>query len=209
MSLDWSLVANVASVIGTVGGLLLVWWKVTQLRAVNAYALLRDEVKRFNSLEMRACRARLARTLLASRRDFEKIDADGEEVCGYFEDIGLLLRRRVVPPYFVWSMLCDHISHYWQALREYVLWLRQSTKDQTIYEDFEFLSSRVAALQRKRTGLEVAYSEEELRAFLEDEVAMADGSATAREAWDSNGGRSTPPAVPLRSVALRTPVTGP
>ena len=88
MSLDWSLVANVASVVGTVGGLLFVWWQVRQLREVNAYGLLRDEVKRFNSPEMRACRARLARTLLSDRRNFERIEEDGKEVLGFLEDIG-------------------------------------------------------------------------------------------------------------------------
>jgi hypothetical protein len=49
MSVDWSLAANLASVVGTVGGLLLVWWKVTQIREVNTYRLLRDEVKRWNA----------------------------------------------------------------------------------------------------------------------------------------------------------------
>jgi hypothetical protein len=54
MSIDWSLVANVASVVGTVGGLLFVWWQVRQIREVNAYGLVRDEAKRWNSPEMRA-----------------------------------------------------------------------------------------------------------------------------------------------------------
>jgi hypothetical protein len=38
---------------------------------------MRDELKRFHSPEMRAWRARLARTLLASRRDFAKIEEGG------------------------------------------------------------------------------------------------------------------------------------
>jgi hypothetical protein len=66
---------------------------------------MRDEVRRFNAPEMRACRARLARTLLASRRDFATIEEDGgEEVCADFEDVGLLRRRRVLPAYYVWPM---------------------------------------------------------------------------------------------------------
>ena len=47
MNIDWNLVANVVSVVGTVGGLLFVWWQVRQIREVNAYGLLRDEVKRW------------------------------------------------------------------------------------------------------------------------------------------------------------------
>jgi hypothetical protein len=66
MSLDWwNIVVSIAPVIGTVGGLLFILWQVRQIREVNAYGLMGDEVKRFNSPEMRACRARLARTLLA------------------------------------------------------------------------------------------------------------------------------------------------
>jgi hypothetical protein len=181
MSLDWSLVTNVASVIGTVGGLLFVWWQVRQIREVNAYGLLRDEVKRFNSPEMRVCRARLANTLLASRRDFAQIDVAGEEVCAYFEDIGLLLRRRVVPVYYVWSMQGHEILFYGQLLRDYLAWVRRSTKDHTFYIEFDLLRDRVAALQKKRSGLEPAYTEEELREFLDNEAAMADGTTTARK----------------------------
>jgi hypothetical protein len=178
MSFDWwTHVVPLVQVIGTVGGLLLVWWKVTQIREVNAYGLLRDEVKRFQTPEMRACRARLARTLLSSRRGFEKIDADGEEVCGYFEDVGLLLRRCVVPVYFVWSMQSYEILFYWQALRDYLAWVRQSTKDHTFYMEFDLLRNRVAALQKKRSGLEPVYTEGELREFLEDEAKVADGPA--------------------------------
>jgi hypothetical protein len=176
MSIDWNLLASMAQVIGTVGGLLFVWWQVHQIREVNAYGLLRDEVKRFNAPEMRACRARLARTLLDSRRDFAKIDEDGEEVCAYFEDIGLLLRRNVVPVYFIWSMLSDEILHYGQLLRDYLAWVRQSTNDPTFYIEFDLLRERVAALQKKKSGLEPAYTEDELREFLEDEAQTASGA---------------------------------
>jgi hypothetical protein len=41
MSLDWSLVAKLAEVVSTLGGLLLLWWKVRQIRELNAYVLLR------------------------------------------------------------------------------------------------------------------------------------------------------------------------
>jgi hypothetical protein len=182
MSLNWSLIANVASVVGTVGGLLFVWWQVRQIREVNAYGLLRDEVKRWNSPEMRAHRARLAQALLVSRRDFERIEEQGgEEVTAYFEDIGLLLRRRVVPVYYLWSMLSDDITYYGQLLHDYLAWVRRSTGDPTFYEDFDLLRSRIAALQKKRTGVAKVYPEDELREFLEDEAAMAVGSTTARK----------------------------
>jgi hypothetical protein len=181
MSLDWSLMANVASVVGTVGGLLFVWWQVRQIREVNAYGLLRDEVKRFNSPEMRACRARLARTLLSSRRDFDKIEEDGKEVLGFLEDIGLLFRRRVVPIYFIWSMLSEDIFFYWQLLHDYLAWVRQSTNNNTYYEDFDLVRNRLAALERKRTGLEAVRSESDLREYLEDEGKLAPASEPEKE----------------------------
>ena len=182
MSLDWSLVANLAQVVGTVGGLLFVWWQVRQIREVNAYGLLRDEVKRWNSPEMRAHRARLAQALLVSRRDFGRIEEQGgEEVTAYFEDIGLLLRRRVVPAYYLWSMLADGITYYGQLLHDYLAWVRRSSADPTFYEDFELLRARIAALGKKRTGVEKVYPEDDLREFLEDEAEMADGSATTKQ----------------------------
>jgi hypothetical protein len=180
MSIDWTLAVPIVQVIGTVGGLLLVWWKVTQIREVNAYELLRDEVKRFNSPEMRASRARLARALQTSPRDFEKIDQEADEVCGYFENIGGLLRRNIIPRYFVWSMQGDDIFHYWQPLRDYVNWVREVTKDKTIYEDFDYLRHRIAELQKKRSGLEPIYPETEIREYLKGEAEQASGSTTKR-----------------------------
>jgi hypothetical protein len=180
MSFDWSHAVQVAQLISTVGGLLLVWWKVKQIREVNAYELLRDEVKRFNSPEMRACCARLAHTLRTSRRDFKSIEENGEEVCGYFEDIGLLLRRRIVPAYFLWSMLGEHILCYGQLLRNYLVWVRQSTKNPTYYEDFDSLINCLAALEKKRTGLEEIRREGELHEFLEAEAKMADSAAVPK-----------------------------
>jgi hypothetical protein len=178
MYLDWfnNVVVPIAQFIGIVGGILFVWWQVRQIREVNAYGLLRDEVKRFNSPELRGCRARLARTLLASRRDFEKIDEDGEEVCGYFEGIGMLLRRKVVPVYYIWTMQSYEILFYGQLLRDYIAWVRQSTKDHTFYIEFDLLRDRVAALQKKRSGLEPVYTEDELREFLDDEADVAAGA---------------------------------
>jgi hypothetical protein len=181
MSLDWNLVASVAQVIGTVGGLLFVWWQVWHLREVNAYNLMRDEVKRFHAPEMRACRARLARTLLASQRDFEQIEEDGAEVCDYFENIGMFLRRRVVPVYYIWSMQGDEILFYWQLLRDYLAWVRQSARDHTYYIEFDWLRERVAALQKKRSGLEPVYTEDELREFLEDEAKLAEGAPAPKK----------------------------
>jgi hypothetical protein len=92
------------------------------------------------------------------------------------DDIGLLLRRRVVPVYFIWSMQSYEILLYGQLLRDYLAWVRQSTKDHTFYIEFDLLRERVAALQKKRSGLEPAYTEEELREFLEDEAEMASGA---------------------------------
>jgi hypothetical protein len=85
----------------------------------------------------------------------------------------LLLRRRVVPVYFIWSMQSDEILHYGQLLHDYLAWVRQTTKDRTFYIEFDLLRERVAALQRKRSGIELAYTEEELCEFLEDEAELA------------------------------------
>jgi hypothetical protein len=130
---------------------------------------------------LRACRARLARTLLSDRRNFERIEEDGKEVLGFLEDIGLLFRRRVVPLYFIWSMLSDDIFNYWQLLHDYLAWVRQSTNNNTYYEDFDLVRNRLAALQRKRTGLEAVRSESDLREFLEDEVKLAPASDPEKE----------------------------
>jgi hypothetical protein len=183
MSLDWfnNVVLPLAQFVGTVGGLMFVWWQVRQIREVNAYELMQKEVKRFNSPEMRACRAGLARTLLVSPRDFDKIKEDGAEVCDYFEGVGMLLRRRVVPVYYVWAMQSYEILFYWQLLRGYLVWLRRFTQDDTFYIEFDLLRKRVAALQKKRAGLEPVYSEDELREFLGEEAeAEADTSTGSR-----------------------------
>ena len=152
-----------------------------RIREVNAYGLVRDEVKRWNSPEMRHHRARLAQPCLCPGATSRIEEQGGEEVTAYFEDIGLLLRRRVVPVYYLWSMLADDITYYGQLLHDYLAWVRRSSADPTFYEDFDLLYSRIAALQKKRTGVAKVYPEDDLREFLDGEAAMADGTTTARK----------------------------
>src|SRR5262249_10998598 len=53
--------------------------------------------------------------------------------------------------------------------------------DNTYYEDFDLVRNRLAALERKRTGLEAVHSESKLREFLEDEVKAAPASEPGKE----------------------------
>jgi hypothetical protein len=78
-------------------------------------------------------------------------------------------------------MLSHDIFHYWQPLHDYLVWVRQSTNNNTYYEDFDLVRDRLAALERKRTGLEAVYSESDLRKFLEAEVKAAPASEPEKE----------------------------
>jgi [ribosomal protein S18]-alanine N-acetyltransferase len=119
---------------------------------------------------MQQDRSRLALALL-SRAQYDRVEAHADQVLGFFEDLGLLLRRGIASKHFVWAMNCYYILRYWQALQGYIEWVRAARGDSTYYAEFEFLYGRMCAYELKVTKKRsVTWTRTEIREFLIDEL---------------------------------------
>ncbi len=91
--------------LGSIGALFTLVMAYIQIRASRIISaadfLLKLEAK-FTSLEMVEKRKKFMNILIASPEAFEKMDAF-RDVFDFFEDVGLLLRKGILPKELVWS----------------------------------------------------------------------------------------------------------
>jgi ribosomal-protein-alanine N-acetyltransferase len=160
--------------IGTILTLLLIYKQIASARDVSAYQFLRSEDERFESPEMVRKRSNLARVLITHPDEFEMIDECAEEVCDYFEALGLMLRKNITPKYFTWTMYYDYIAKYWSLLQGYVHWSRTERGDRTYYCEFQYLYDRMVKLQERIAKLKKFEppTAEDLRPFLRSELQL-------------------------------------
>jgi hypothetical protein len=158
-----------------VGAILSVWFQVDFMRrALNAdtFARMND---RWDSSASRARRKRLATDLQANK--LVKVEpASIDEVFGFFEDLGVMVRKGWLPIDAVWQSFSSAARHYWAACRQYVTDTRQHLQDSTYYSEFEFLVDKLDAeelrRQGKKTREEVAITSEMADKFLQKEASL-------------------------------------
>ena len=162
--------------LGSVGAIVTLYFIYKQLAAsrnVAAYEFLRREGDRFRSKEMRRDRSKLAITLLLKPNNFGEIDIYADYILDYFEDLGLMLRKGLVPDSFVWTTDCYYVLRYWAALTEYIEWVRKDKDDQTYYSEFEYLYKKMFKLEKKLTKKKtILFSHDVCREFLEEELCI-------------------------------------
>lgn len=123
-----------AGSIGAIATLCFIYKQIAGARNVSAYEFLRKEDDRFNSPKMKNHRANLARRLILFPDTLGLLDEDCAcGVCGYFEDLGLLLRKGITPKYLTWTMFDYRVLRYWTLLRPHIVYYRDRKQDDTYY----------------------------------------------------------------------------
>lgn len=160
-----------AGSIGTIATLFLIYKQIAGARNVTAYEFLRKEDDRFNSPQMKKHRANLARLLISSP-NFKLLDEESAcGVCGYFEDLGLLLRRGITPKYLTWTMFDYRVLRYWKLLEPYIETCRKETGDDTYYREFEYLYNQMLRFETKMTRRgSVAVGDADLKKYVHQEI---------------------------------------
>jgi ribosomal-protein-alanine N-acetyltransferase len=162
--------------VAAIGGILSLFFIYTQIanaRAISAYEFIRKEDDRFRSNYMQSNRSNLAKTILFDETNYKNIDQYADFVLDYFEDLGLLLEKRLVPLYIVWSSSCYYILLYWNILSDYIYWVRKTRNDQTYFCCFEYLHKRIMKYEKTATKKrEIEYKKRDLLAFLLEEMTL-------------------------------------
>jgi hypothetical protein len=144
----WSLVGTWVLVVGT---LVLLYWqtRTTQhLNSANAVMALRE---RFDGARMRSARRHLSEKLLQQ----ELHDIASMEVITFFELLGTLTHRDVLDDDLVWEAFGTWVAAYYRALRhptDMIARLRSDLKDPLIFHEFEWLNTRLEAIDVRRLG---------------------------------------------------------
>ena len=161
------------SAVGSITALLLIYRQIANSRNVNAYEFLRKEDDRFRTESVRRDRSRLARVLLQCPDDFVEIDKYADDILGYFEDLGLMLRKNLAPIYFAWTMNAFYALHYWHALLPYIHWTRKDLDDPNYYIEFEYLYHKLLKLEQKQLkNKHIEESYKNIREFLLEELQI-------------------------------------
>jgi len=165
----WAAIGSV----GTVVALYFLYRQIRDAANISAYDFLRKEDDRFRSDKLVRRRSDLAKVLLQTPEDFDRIDAYADYVLDFFEDLGLILRRRLAPAFLVWSTSAYYVLRYWAVVLPYIRWVRDTYEDPSYYTEFEYLHRVMMKLERRESGKKrIEFSQEELTDFLQDEIDL-------------------------------------
>jgi hypothetical protein len=125
----------------------------------------------FHSTYMIKKRVELATVLDKSPHDFVGIEK-AREPLDVFEDVGLLLRLKVLDKRVVWCSLGYWIINYWKLVRDYVKWAREGNP--LYFRYFEELYNRMLEIEAKerRAKREEVDEEKVETEFLMSEKAL-------------------------------------
>lgn len=168
----WTLVAVTVFVL--CGSLTAVWWQVKCQRRIESAKMVLALRERYELPEMQRQRKRLSGILLIGNPVTHRDDG----VLVIFDTVGLLTRRRILELEMVWYEFCWDIVRYWTALRapvDQIKTLREANKDETLYEELEWLADKLLGYDANRRGISqnsAQPSVAEIQEFLNDERSL-------------------------------------
>jgi ribosomal protein S18 acetylase RimI-like enzyme len=156
----WTIVQAVGTVLSGTGAiivLLFIWKQISRESRVAGCDFILKVSAEFDAREMRDHRTRLAGLVLSSSylrnetldsKLLEQMRPLASPVLGWFEDLGMMVRKGLVPTYFVWSTNEARITFYYEAMRSYVTAVQQTDPD--FYTDFRYLYRTIRRFELKR-----------------------------------------------------------
>ena len=158
--------------VGAVGALLFAGRQLFLTRKIEAYKLLCEDDTQFWSDSVVAERSALACVLLREPQNFALIEAHVHDVLGFFEDMGLMLRKGIAPLELVWCSSSHYILRYWPTLEWFIEEDRRRSHDPNYYKDFEYLHRRILRFETKKLGRPFVWTAALRQEFLEDEILL-------------------------------------
>jgi len=102
--------------------------------------------------------------------------AEGE-VLGFFEEIGLLWKKKVINLDFIWETYAYFIEHYWSMMQRNVQEYRDKTGDKSWYENFEQLCKALQQYSKKRGCPTYGKNPKEIEDFIVGELGLENDEA--------------------------------
>jgi 4-amino-4-deoxy-L-arabinose transferase-like glycosyltransferase len=153
--------------------LILLWVilrRIKNLRKTLAILEIGHQEFYYQSFEMRKCRSRLIST---ERTDMKAIQTQSTELLAFFDRLGFLTQKGILPQKELWQFFGTAILGYFSFLVPFIQWLRMEERDPELYLYFEDLNDAVYRQNYKinRRQAHPLMEEEELNQFIEEEKA--------------------------------------
>jgi hypothetical protein len=169
---------------GILAAVCAVWWQIRKQGLMNSAGMITDLADQYTSEEWRSYRVHCAATIEALQRG-EVVDLSKDfPVLGFFENIGHLVRRRILDKRMIWNKFGWYITRYYIALTygsNLIEKNRMREGDSTLWEEFEWLNKRMLRVYRRR-GIAIN-SKDMLRTRIEElvkqEAHLADSAESS------------------------------
>jgi hypothetical protein len=92
--------------------------------------------KKWNTEIMRESRVSVCSKFKARNRSLDELD---QHLVGFFEELGLYLKKGVFDVEIIWELYCDSIERYWPITEPLINDMRAKYQDRTYYWNFEYL----------------------------------------------------------------------
>jgi hypothetical protein len=104
---------------------------------------------KFNNVEFKKLRVKIAKSILGKGK---KDDFKGaEDVFDLFETVGYFVRHKALDKKIVWHTFYVWLHGYWSIGKNYILSERLDKRDNTLWEDFEWLHNELLIIERAKT----------------------------------------------------------
>lgn len=101
------------------------------------------------------------------------INREEGEVLGFFEDLGVFLKKGVFDNDVVWDKYSYYIEHYWAMYDPHIKEFRTSHNDDTWYNKFELLKNEMAKESKKNKLDNAAKTQAQITTFIGGELGGA------------------------------------
>jgi hypothetical protein len=173
--MDWAQIAAFTAAGGAWAVVLVTWWLVKgqlstakEQRSTRLFLELR---KQFDRDPLSSARKAFAAELLDGKPHDE---IHQQDILTFFEDMGMLCRRKYLDREMVWDTFGYFIKMWWSACRDYTAKERAKLNgDPFFFRDFEYLVEQICeddVKQRRKTRAALEPSQSEVKAFLETEA---------------------------------------
>jgi hypothetical protein len=173
--MKWDSIEALGTIAAAVVAAIAIWSQNKAFKATLSADLAMKLDDRFSLPEFREIRAKAARAL----RD-HVAEEDAEDIFDFFETVGLFTRRKVLDAEIVHSFFFHWINVYWTAGRDHISKKQRETS--SAWKDFGDLYLKVLKIEMKedRESGDISPSPEKIASYLNDEIALAEGSSQYR-----------------------------
>ena len=178
--MTWGTLEAIAAMIAEVAAVVAIWLQNKSFKANLTADLAMKLDDRFGSPEYSEIRTKAARAL-QNHVDEE----DAEDVFDFFELVGLFTRRKALDAEIVHSLFFHWINVYWTAGRDHIARKQRGAK--LCWKDFGYLYLKVLEIEMKEdpSSRDISLSAEDLKRYLNDEIALMPLAATAGNSQES------------------------